>query len=135
MFKKIVMRILITIIGIMFILYGIVWSMLGIFGEKSTGLITDVRREMGELNDSRSGRYSYSIGYVFEIPNGDTINGFTKQISDGVFIKHPNTEVSVRYLKIFPYINSLEQNAGFDFGKIIMILIGSVLVVIVNKSW
>ena len=61
MFKKYMARILMTIIGILFILNGIVWGMLGVIGEKSTGLITDVRREMGERADSKPGTYTYSI--------------------------------------------------------------------------
>lgn len=132
MFKN-VMRIFISIIGIMLILYGIVWSMLGILGEKSSGLITDVRREMGELNTPKSGSYVYNISYSFELPDGSLVHGVVKEISDGVYIKHPNTHVAVRYLKFFPHINTLEQAAGFDIGKVVMILLGIFLMVIVNK--
>lgn len=132
MFKNL-MRIFISIIGALFILYGIVWSMLGILGEKSTGLITDVRREMGELNNPKSGSYAYNISYSFALPDGNVVNGTAKEISDGVYIKHPNRNVIVRYLKAFPQINTLEQDAGFDVGKIAMILLGNFMVIIVNK--
>jgi hypothetical protein len=126
-------RILMTIIGILFILNGIVWGMLGVIGEKSTGLITDVRREMGERADSKSGTYTYSISYSFKLPDGETVHGSTKKISDGVYIKHPNTAVAVRYLKAFPKINILEKNAGFNGGNIAFIIIGAFLLLIVNK--
>lgn len=131
--SKILMRISISIIGIMLIFYGIVWSMLGVLGERSPGLITSVRREMGEISTPKSGSYVYNISYSFELPDGNVVNGFTKEISDGVYIKHPNTNVMVRYLKAFPQINALEQDAGFDIGKIAMILLGNFMVIIVNK--
>ena len=117
----------------MFILYGIVWGMLGILGEKSTGLITDVRREMGELNIPKSGSYTYNISYSFELLDGSMVHGVVKEIGDGVYIKHPNIKVTVRYLKAFPQINTLEQNAGFNAGNIAFIMIGVFLIFIVNK--
>lgn len=133
MARKYASRIFITIIGTLLVITGIIWGMLGVLGEKSTGTITDVRREQGEFDNSKSGKYSYSIGYSFELPNGDIVNGATKEISDGVYLKHPNTAVTVRYLKAFPQINTLDKNAGFDIGKIVMIAIGGFIVIIVNK--
>lgn len=133
MVKKYAARLLITIMGVSFILTGIMWSMLGIVGEKTTGLITDVRREMGELDNPESGSYTYSVGYSFELPDGKLVYGYDKEVSDGAYIKNPNTSVNVRYLKIFPRMNALEKDVAFDFGKIIMILAGCLLVLVVNK--
>ncbi len=127
-------RFLITAIGLLFILMSIILSMLGILGEKSTGLITDVRREMGERTDTKPGRYTYSIGYSFELPDGKTIYGSSKKISDGVYLKNPNTTINIRYLKIFPYINAIEQDIKFDMGKLIMIAAGGLLVFVANKK-
>ncbi|MGD9569753.1 MAG: hypothetical protein AB7V48_15825 [Sedimentibacter sp.] len=132
MFKKLAVRMFVTIIGILFIMYSIVWGMLGILGEKTTGLITDVRREMGERDEPKSGSYTYSISYSFELPDGKLVYGYAKEISDGVFIKKPNTSVNVRYLEILPQINALEKDAAFDLGKITMILTGCFLVFVVK---
>ena len=133
MIKKYAAKFIITSIGVLIILTGIVWGMLGILGEKTTGLITDVRREMGERTDSKSGSYTYSIGYSFKLPDGELVYGYAKEVSDGVYIKNPNTPVNIRYLKILPQINALEKDTGFDFGKIIMIIAGCLLVIIVNN--
>ena len=133
MIKKYASRVIITLIGAQLFLMSIVWGMLGILGEKNTGLITDVRREMGERTDSKPGSYTYSIGYCFKLPDGELVYGYGKEISDGVYIKKPNTSVNVRYLKIFPQINAMEKDAGFDIGKIIMILAGCLLIIVVNK--
>lgn len=127
-------RILITSIGLLFVLVNIVLSMLGILGEKSTGLITDVRREMGERTDAKPGTYTYSIGYNFKLPDGKTIYGSSKKISDGVYLKNPNTTINIRYLKFFPYINAIEQDVKFDMGKLIMIAVGGFLIFVVNKK-
>lgn len=133
MYKKFATRFIITLIGVSFILLGIAWGMLGFLGEKTTGIITDVRREMGERTDSKPGRYTYSIGYSFELPGGKLIYGNAKRVSDGVYIKNQNMPVTVRYFEIFPHINALEGNTGFNLGNVIMILAGCVLVVVVNK--
>ncbi len=133
MIKKYAARFFITLIGTLFIILGTVWGMLGIFGEKSTGLITDVRREMGERTDFKSGRYTYSISYSFKLSDGETVHGNAKEIRNGVYTKNLNNSVSIRYLKIFPQINALEKDVGFDVGKITIILAGCLLVFVVNK--
>lgn len=127
-------RILITSIGLLMVLMSIILSMLGIIGEKSAGLITDVRREMGERTDTKPGMYTYNISYSFEMPDGKTIYGSSKKIRDGVYLKKPNTMVNIRYLKFFPYINALEQDSMLDMGKFIMIATGGVLIFVVNKK-
>lgn len=127
-------RILITTIGVLLVLMSIILSMLGIIGEKAAGLITDVRREMGERADTKPGMYTYNISYSFEMPDGKTIYGSSKKISDGVYLKKPNTTVNIRYLKFFPHINALEQDSVLDVGKFIMIATGGVLVFVVNKK-
>lgn len=131
MIKKYAFKFLITIIGIMLIGMGVIYSTLGIIGEKTTGIITDVRREMGERNDSKPGNYTYSIGYSFELPNGIIVFGSTKKISDGIYIKNPNTIVAVRYLKSFPQINALQEDTELNIGKLILIALGIFIILIV----
>lgn len=132
MHRKVSGRILISIIGALLIIYGISMLLLGITGEKSMAVITDVRREGGELPYARSGKYMYNMSYTFELPNGEVFYGYTKKISDGVYIKKPNTVVNVKYLEIFPHFNALEEDTRFDAGKLILVAFGLSLIIIVN---
>ncbi len=134
MHKKISGRFLISIIGALLILYGISTVLLGITGEKSMAVITDVRREGGELPYARPGMYMYNMSYTFELPNGDVFYGYTKKISDGVYIKKPNTVVHVKYFESFPYFNALEEDTRFSAGKLILVASGLSLIFIVNRK-
>lgn len=127
-------RVLITIIGIMFFLRGVTALALGAFGIKDTALITNVRREGGEGSESIPGRYTYVISYTFKLDDGKSIDGFTKKIGDGVFIKHPNTVTTVRYFSLFPYVNALEEDTKPSISQIIYLAIGIFLIVAMNKK-
>lgn len=134
MHRKISGRILISIIGALLILYGISTVLLGITGEKSMAVITDVRREGGELPLARPGMYMYNMSYTFELPNGDVFYGYSKQISDGVYIKKPNTVAHVKYFESFPQFNALEEDTKFSVGKLILVAAGLSLIIIVNRK-
>ncbi|SDY63253.1 hypothetical protein SAMN05660462_00523 [Proteiniborus ethanoligenes] len=132
--RSIGIRILITVIGIMFILWGLSTLALGAFGVKETALITNVRREGGERSEATPGRYTYVVSYTFKLEDGRSIDGFTKKISDGVFIKHPNTVTAVKYFSFFPYINALEEETKPGLSQIIYLVIGGFLIVAMNKK-
>lgn len=134
MHKKISGRILISIIGALLILYGISTVLLGITGEKSMAVITDVRREGGELPLAKSGKYMYNISYEFELPNGDVFYGYSKKVSDGAYIKKPNTVAYVKYFESFPHFNTLEEDTKFNSGKLILVAFGLLLIIIVNRK-
>jgi hypothetical protein len=88
-----------------------------------------VRREGGELTDIKPGRYTYNISYTFTLPDGKEINGFTKQIGDGVYLKADGTStVQIRYLPGFPYFSALEKEVGMGVGPLVLIVAGGVLV-------
>lgn len=114
----------IIFISIMFILFGLSRVILGIFGERDTAVITNIRRQGGQRNEAVPNRYTYVISYSFSLPDGKSIDGFTYRIGNAVYVKvsGSNTSiVSVRYLKAFPGLNALESDAGFKMGNIIMI--------------
>jgi hypothetical protein len=134
MHKKISGRVLITIIGVLLILYGFSTVLLGIAGNDSIAVITDVRREGGELPLASPGKYMYNMSYTFELPNGDVFYGYTKKISDGAYIKKPNTVAHVKYFESFPHFNALEEDTKFNSGKLILVALGLSLIIIVNRK-
>lgn len=63
-------RILISLIGVAFIAWGLTTLALAFAGNKTTAVITDIRREGGERNEAKRGRYTYNTSYTFVLPNG-----------------------------------------------------------------
>lgn len=127
-------RILITLLGLAIILWGISDCMLGFYGKEATAVITSIRREGGERNETTPNRYTFNIGYTFTLPDGRVIDGFTKKIGSPVFLKADGTSTTqVRYLPNFPYINALEEESGFGKRQVILIITGVFLIILVNR--
>lgn len=131
--KNAVLRVFITMIGAALILWGVGAFVLGLAGERSTAVITNVRREGGERTDGKSGRYTYILSYTFKGPDGKSIDGYTRKISSGVYVKNPNTTTSVRYFKAFPFINTLESETEPNLGQLVLVAAGGFLIYAMNK--
>jgi hypothetical protein len=126
--RKLLPRIFITLLGTALILWGSGKIALCIIGEPETAVVTHIRREGGERTDSKPGRYTYNISYTFTLPDGKEIDGFTKQIGDGIYQKADGTStVQIRYLPGFPYFSALEKEVGMGAGPLILIVAGGVL--------
>jgi hypothetical protein len=127
--RKLLPRIFIILFGAALILWGAGRIALGIIGEPETAIITHIRREGGERADIKPGRYIYNISYTFTLPDGKEVNGFTKQIGDGVYRKvDGKSTVQIRYLPGFPYFSALEKDVGMSAGPLVLIIAGGVLV-------
>ncbi|MDP3912533.1 MAG: hypothetical protein Q8R96_02205 [Bacteroidota bacterium] len=132
--KKILPRLLITLLGVAFILWGLTDIMLGLFGESATAVITDIRREGGERNETIRGRYTYIISYSFTLPNGKSYSSYTRKIGNSVFLKPDGkSKVKVKYFSSFPFINATEQDTKPGFGQLIIMAIGFFLIYIINR--
>lgn len=132
--SKLLARIFITLLGFAFIVWGLATISLGFIGKDGKAIITDIRREGGERNEVKRGRYTYNISYTFTLPNGKSVNGFTKKISDAVYLKADGkTKTSVKYFSFFPYINAMEQDTNLGLGQLILIAVGFFLIFIMNK--
>jgi len=132
--KKILPRLLITLLGVAFILWGLTDIMLGLFGKTTTAVITNIRREGGERNETIRGRYTYIISYSFTLPDGKSISSYTRRIGNSVFLKADGkSKVMVKYFSSFPYINVQEQDTKPGIGQLILIAIGCFLIYIINR--
>lgn len=118
-------------IAIMFILFGLARIWLGFIGEKDMALITNIRRQGGERNDTIPNRYTYSISYSFTLPDGAKIHGSTYKIGNSVYVKVSGSNISmtpVRYVKALPHINALDSETGLNMGNIIIIGAGIIVI-------
>lgn len=120
----------VMLIAVMLIAFGLLHISLGFFGEEDTALITHIRRQGGERNEAIPNRYTYSISYTFTTAEGEKIDGFTYKIGSPVYIKisdSSNVTAPVRYFKIQPRLNALDRDAGLNWGNIILILAGAII--------
>lgn len=127
-------RILITLLGIALIIYGVGMAMLGFVGTRATAGITSIRRQGGERDEAVPGRYTYSIGYRFALPDGRIVDGSTTRIGDSVYVKATGTSTApVRYFAFFPYFNALESHTAPGIGQLIVAAAGVFIVFAENR--
>ncbi len=127
-------RIFITLLGIAFIIYGVGMAMLGLVGTRATAMITSIRRQGGERDEAVPGRYTYIIGYRFELPDGRIIDGSTTRIGSSVYVKATGASTApVRYFAFFPYFSALESHASPGIGQLIVAMAGGFLVFAANR--
>lgn len=132
--KKILPRLLISLLGVAFIVWGLTDIMLGLFGESTTAVITHIRREGGERNETIRGRYTYITSYSFTLPNGKNMSSSTRSIGNSVFLKADGkSKVIVKYFSFFPLINAIEKDTKLGAGQLILIAIGGFLIFIINR--
>lgn len=129
--KRIVTKIFLIIIGIVLSLYGTMMPLLYVIGEKTQGTITVVRREGGERDEAIPNRYSYSVGFEFLLDDGTVIYGNTKVIGNAYNAGISKGRASIRYLKLFPYLNALEADTTLSVEHVILIAVG-VFIIIIN---
>lgn len=133
--NKIFPRIFISLLGAGFILWGTSVIALGILGEKSTAVITNIRREQGERNEAIRGRYTYIISYRFTLPDGKPVDGYTRKIGNSVYLKADGKSFrEVRYFSRLPFINELEEETKSPAGQLIIIAVGVFLIYVINKG-
>jgi hypothetical protein len=132
---KLLPRIFISVLGAGFILWGTSTIALGILGQRTTAVITNIRREQGERNEAIRGRYTYIISYRFTLPDGKIVDGFTRKIGNSVFLKADGKSVrAVRYFRQLPFINTLEEEARSPAGPLLIIATGLFLIFIINRG-
>ena len=134
MVKRVLVRLFISILGIGFIYMGLSGIWLGYAGQSATAVVTSIRREGGERSDAVPGRYTYSIGYTFSLPDGQEASGFAKHIGDSVYVKPTGTfTLPVRYFSFCPQINALERDTGLRAGPLLLMATGIFLILVINK--
>lgn len=131
---NIIPRLLISLLGLLLVLWGVSTITLRFAGESATAVITGIHRQGGERTDGKPGRYTYSIGYTFILPDGRRVNGSTTKIGGAVYIKANGTStLPVRYFKAVPFINTPEEKTRPSFGQPVLIIAGAFLIFVMNR--
>lgn len=108
---------------------------MGIVGARDTAVITSIRRQGGERDEAIPGRYTYSIGYTFTLPEGKQVDGSTTKLAGAAFIKPDGSSTApVRYLVCAPFINVLEAETKPTIGNLMTVGIGILMIVLINRK-
>lgn len=110
-------RVIISAVGIALILIPLVNVLLFFYGEKTTVQVTT--RRYGGADDGRTPnqRYTWSIDYTFVGKNGKTYSGHTTRPGSDMSVKFEN---KAYYLRVAPYINTLETEAEPNTGHYVL---------------
>jgi len=128
-------RILLSLLGMAILLYNIGAPLLGLIGERDTAIVTSIRRQGGERNEAVRGRYTYSMGYTFTLPNGREISGTSTFVGNAIYVKADgNSTIPVRYLKTAPFINIPEKETKLSKGHLLGAACGIFIICVVNKK-
>ena len=131
--KKIATTLLLTLIGLILITYAVGAPLLKLFGTRTMGTITDVRRQGGERDETIRNQYNYGVGYHFTLPDGRRIEGGATVVGKSYTSGIAKGASPVRYLAAWPRINILERHTRISMGNGILAAVGVLLIVVVFK--
>ena len=79
--EKLATSIFLMTLGLILAGYAILMPMLKVIGTRTTGIVTDVRRQGGERNEMTRNLYNYGVGFYFVLPEGQKIQGGEQLLS------------------------------------------------------
>jgi len=127
-------RFVISLIGIILIMFPIYQVTIGLFGENTIGTITSYERILGERNEIIPNRYTYSLGYAFTI-NNELYYGSTTIINSPIYIKpNGNQLIEIQYMINYPYLNALTIDTSINIGKFVLMGFGVLLICVMNPK-
>jgi len=129
-------RILLFTLGAAMLLWGMVMPVVTLFGDETSAEITSVRRQLGDRGEAIPNRYAYAISYTFKLPGGTPVVGHTQRIGDYFSPKSLGkaSDVRVRYLPNFPWLNTIDRGWGFAFEYLVIAVIGALLMYLATRK-
>jgi len=128
--KQLVTRTFLVLVGLLLATYAVLAPTLKIVGVRTTGTITEVRRQHGERNEATPNRYEYGVGYHFALPDGRKVHGVATIVGNAHSAGLPKGPAPVRYLAAWPRINMLERETEFNIGHLIIGGVGILMMVL-----
>lgn len=127
-------RSVISLIGILLIIFPIYQVTIGILGDTTIGTITSYRRILGERGEIIPNRYTYALGYAFTIENESYV-GSTTLINSPIYLKPDGNQlIEIKYMQNYPYLNALAIDTSINIGKFVLMGFGALLVWVMNPK-
>ncbi len=128
--KTVATRAFLLLLGLVLAGYAVLAPALRLWGTRTLGTVTEVRRQGGERNTAERNRYDYGVGYHFTLPDGRRIEGSATVVGNAVGAGVAIGPAPVRYLAAWPRVNLLEAQARFSAGHAILLAVGAGLLVL-----
>ena len=120
-------KILISFVGIIFLLYAAFLFILNFFGEETNAILTSYRQEYGERNETIRNQYTYLFSYEFDV-NGKKYSGNGQKIGNSVFLKPDGkSTISIKYLRCCPFLSTANDGSKTLMSCFIFFSIGLLL--------
>lgn len=127
-------RSVISLIGILLIMFPIYQVTIGILGETTIGTITTFRRILGERGEIIPNRYTYALGYAFSL-NNEPYFGSTTLINSPIYLKPDGNQlIEIQYIQNHPYLNALVIDTSINIGKFVLMGFGILLIWVMNPK-
>lgn len=127
-------RSVISLIGILLIMFPIYQVTIGILGETTIGTITSYRRILGERGEIIPNRYTYALGYAFSL-NNEPYFGSITLINSPIYLKPDGNQlIEIQYIQNYPYLNALEIDTSINIGKFVLMGFGILLIWVMNPK-
>lgn len=124
-------RIFMTLAGVILILLGTSRFALFFLGEKVSANVETRRFGGADDNYKPNMRYEWSVDFTFRDSDGVLRSGHTTRRGGDMGV---SVEKTVYYLKVAPYINSLSSEVEPNLGQFIMIGLGVLIILVMNKK-
>jgi len=126
-------KIIIGIVGSLFLLYGIFLAALWLAGTPIQAKVTNFRREISERDETIRNQYTYSYSYEFTVA-GKSYSGNSKKVDGPVYLQNGgNSFIRVYYLKCCPFLNGPETDFSPQYKLLIYFGIAAVLYYFIKK--
>ena len=130
-------RVILSVLGVLLILYGLYPTLLGALGTEVTAEVTHVS-PIGKYQSKTltGGHGTVQVDYTFKTASGQKVSGTsaygTSINYDSQEARDKLTELSVHYLPILPQINKATVLTGFRLENLGFPAIGLLLILLIN---
>jgi len=133
-------KVVIILIGVLFIFAGIKDPVLGIIGKTTTGVVTETKKHVEsskKKNHNNLTNKNYDVRYSFSTPDGKSHSGsyLKMEVYNTAYLPKKNSLIYIKYLEAFPEINTPSNNVspswatlGYTALGVVIIFFGSIAV-------
>jgi len=122
-----------VLMGLLLAGYAVFAPLLKVIGTRTIGVITEVRRQGGERDETIRNRYNYGVGFYFTLPDGRKIEGGATVVGSAFSAGIPKGPVAVRYLPACPRIHLLERFTRFSLNHVVLCGVGALIMALALK--
>lgn len=130
-------RVILTVLGVLLILYGLYPSLLGVLGTEVTADVTNIQTVGTYRSKSiTGGRGTVTVDYAFEAANGQQVTGSSTYGTSVDYGQQENkdrlTTIPVHYLSFWPQLNKATILTGLQLENLGFPAIGLLLILLIN---